>query len=962
MHDPIAHPGPEWTWEEFSADALIPPTALQRREFVRLMAASLALTAAAGAGCAGTPPEDVVPHTHNQTRFIPGVPQWYATSLVRNGLGIGVLVRSDDGRPTKIDGNPDHPASLGATDAITQAELLTLYDPERSRSVRFRGRLSTWDALQSTLTTMLVDHTVAHGRGLHIVLPPTTSPTALGLIERVRAKLPEAAWYRHDPLRIDAGAAGATLESGAHADLVLNLRESSAVVACDLNIFGPHAAGVRFARDFSTRRRESMNSGTVGDRRPRPALFVAEPVPTITGFRADDRLPIRRSEVRLLVQAIAAAFGIGTSPSGMPEHARAWAARAVAALRDAGDRGVLLAGEAQEAAVRSLALTVNQRLGAFGRTVLAIEPVESFRGMARPFEDCLAALDRGEVGTLLLVGVNPIYDLAGQPEASAALRRAGTSIHLGLYLDETAVACDWHAPLAHDLESWSDARAYDGTAGIIQPLTSPLYGGRTLLWLLSQLAGESRSSDLECVNRYWRERIDRQDWDSWWRSVLMAGAIEGTQSQQVRLPPASPAPIKTPPSSESFELAINPHSALLDGRNATNAWLQELPDTITQLCWENAALIGPSLADTLHLKTGDFLRITVGDRSCELPALVLPGVAPDSIGLTLGYGRTAGNTVAVRSGTNVRALQTSLDAVSIPQASVKRIGRWRALTIAQLHDSMAGREIVRTVHPDAPAVTAREPVHLPLYEPAPMTSPQQWGMTIDLAACTGCGACVVACQAENNGSVVGPGEVRRGRRMHWIRVDRYFLGDRDNPEIRAIPLACVHCEAAPCELVCPTGATQHSNDGLNEMNYARCIGTRYCSNNCPYKVRRFNFFRFADDRPPIQRMHNPRVTTRGRGVMEKCTYCVQRIRSAEFNARAEDRPIRDGEVVPACQQVCPTQAIVFGDVADKTTRVSGLRSDPRAYSLLGELNTRPRTRHLADVRPTPPRPDAEGVA
>jgi molybdopterin-containing oxidoreductase family iron-sulfur binding subunit len=942
---------------EFEMGFAEPPSAMQRREFLRLMAASLAMSA--GAGCSRPPPENIVPTTHDQTAFVPGVPRYYATSVTRAGYAMGVLVRSDDGRPTKIEGNPDHPASLGATDAITQAELLTLYDPARSTGVRRNQTISDWDAFAAELQGRLSTLAARRGEGLHIILAPTTSPTALDLISRARERFPRAAWYRHDPLGSDAAVAGAQMASGRPLEPVLALDQADAIVVLDSDLFGAGPAGVRCIHDFSAARRSGRAGGATG-----PALLVAEPVPTCTGARADHRLAARRGRIGTIIRALSFALGSpgasGPDPQVLSENERAWVGRAAAAFRPNGSRGLVVVGHAQPPEVHALGIAINAGIGALGRGVRFIDPVDGLLAFAQSLDQCTTALEAGAVDTLLALDVNPAYDSPRGLSFGAALVRAPFSVHLGLNRNETSLACNWHAPLAHDLESWGDARAFDGTAGVIQPLTEPFYGGRSLLWLLGLLSGSRALSDRELVEAYWRGHVEAADWDSWWRSTLKSGVVAGSSSPQVpvRTPPASPEAPRVPRDTE-IEAVVSPDSRLFDGRYANNAWLHELPDPITQLTWENAALIGPALALRLGVETGDVLRLGSGTGEIELPALVVPGVADNTVGLTLGYGRTTASSVGQARGTDVTALRGGSSRWTIADMRITRGHGKRTLALAQLHEDMQGRDIVRvqrTHPPPANPDPAQGPatLHLPLYRPTAPSSAQQWGMSIDLAACVGCGACVVACQAENNVPVVGPEELKRGRRMHWLRVDRYFDAapdSRDTSEILFQPLACVHCEQAPCELVCPTGATQHSSDGLNEMNYARCIGTRYCSNNCPYKVRRFNFFRYSDDSPAAQRMHNPRVTTRGRGVMEKCTYCVQRIRSAEFDSRISNSLIPDGAVIPACQQACPAQAIVFGDVNDPSSRVSAAKRDTRSYALLGELNTVPRTTYLADIRP-----------
>lgn len=934
--------------DEFAAGHFDPPTAMERRDFLRLMSASLLM--AGLSGCNRPPPEHIVPLTHQQTAFTPGVPQWYATSVTRQGYAMGVRVRSDDGRPTKIEGNPLHPASLGATDAITQAELLSLYDPGRSASVRRQGMLSDWTSLETAIRDRVIALEAAGGRGLHVVLPPTTSPTLASLAQRVMERAPQSRWYRHDSLSNAGGASRPTPTGRPPVSQHYDLSRVDVIVTLDCDLFGPHPQGVRLAHDFAEARRRSLKANAL-----LPHLFVAEPVPTLTGARADDRVAAMRSEMVHVAQTLAAGLDSSTQALPLARPLQEWVYRVVMALRDARGRALVVAGPAQPAELHRLVLWINQRLDSIGSSLILTEPIEPLIDQLQPFSECVAAMEADEVDTLFLLGVNPVYDALERTRLSRALPRVPFTLHLGLYRDETAELCAWHAPMTHELEQWSDARAFDGTAGLMQPLTRPLYAGRSLLWILSVLAGDQLIDDHQTVMNYWRRRAGSRDFDRWWRQALATGVIPDTAAATTTTPASaveSAAELLTKqPGRTKLEVVFAPHPYLLDGRYAHNAWLQELPDPITQLTWSNAAVLSHDHAQRLKVRDGDIVRIASEDASIELPAILVQGLAPDTIALSLGHGRTAGSPTGVRRGVDVGPLRTPASPWVGEGLVIERTGRHVTLARAQLHDSMHDRDIVRVVRPGEGVAAERE-VHLPLYDSPPLKAPQQWGMSIDLGVCTGCSACVVACQAENNVPVVGPEQVALGRRMHWLRVDRYFEPDTIAP-IRLMPLACVHCENAPCELVCPTGATQHSADGLNDMNYARCIGTRYCSNNCPYKVRRFNFFRYADDRPPIQRMHNPRVTTRGRGVMEKCTYCTQRIRSVEFQARIHNQLIPDGAVVPACQQACPTNAIVFGDVADESTAVSRSKRSARTYALLGHLNTQPRTTYLADVRAAP---------
>jgi molybdopterin-containing oxidoreductase family iron-sulfur binding subunit len=936
---------------------------LERRSFLKLMGASLALAGLGAGGCHSSTPEHIVPTTRKQNARVPGSTRWYATSVLRDGMALGVLARCDDGRPTKLEGNPDHPASLGATDAITQAELLGLYDPHRSAVVRRQGRASSWEVLEDFLRDRLAALEGKKGAGLHVVLGPTTSPTLKDLFELAATRFPQAGWHGHAPLD-DASAREAMRRIfGRPLSAVVQPEMATVVVCLDCDLFTEGASGVCCAHRFADARRKALSSGSLS-----PWLMVAEPSPTITGARADDRLAVRRSAVSLLARELLHRVAPGSS--GVAEvtnvalvgEERAWLERAAARLLAAGSRALVVAGRAEPPAVHEAAMRINAALGSLGHTTRLIEPPEWFASRAVGLQPLASAIDSGAADTVVLAGVNPVFDALPELRIGERLRKLEGTFHFGLYRDETAEACRWHAPLAHDLESWGDARAPDGTAGVLQPLVEPLGNGRTLIWLMAMLAGLPGVPDLDRVREHWQRRW-RTNLESTWRQSVGTGVIADTAAATVQEDPrqAAEASAEIAPRS-GIEVVIDPDPFVLDGRHAHNAWLQELPRPLTRVVWGNVALMGPQLAQRLGVETCGVIRIEPADghgdgAAVELPALVIPGVAEETIAVTIGHGRCAGSPVGIGRGVDVSSLRRISAQWLVGPVHVGVTGRSRRVVIPQGHETMAGRAIVREVAPGG--VLARSgTIHLPIYEGAHGAAPQQWGMSIDLASCIGCGACVAACQAENNIPVVGPDQVERGREMHWIRVDRYFTESRRGAaDIRFQPVPCMQCEDAPCELVCPTGATQHSADGLNDMNYARCIGTRYCSNNCPYKVRRFNFYLFAERgdeaAPRIQQMRNPRVTVRGRGVMEKCTYCVHRIRAAEMRARADNRMISDGAVRTACQQVCPTRAIVFGDVADPATLVSKAKRSGRSYSLLEELNTRPRTTYLADARAEP---------
>jgi Fe-S-cluster-containing dehydrogenase component len=974
-----------------------------RRDFLRLMAASTAL--AGLSGCAVQPSENIVPYVEQPELIVPGKPLFFTTAIPMDGFACGVLVESNMGRPTKIEGNPDHPASLGATDAYGQAAILSFYDPDRSQVVTHEGRVETWEHAESLLLGVRESARRSKGAGLHILTPPVASPTLADQLRRLFEQFPEAKWHAYEPVSRDAVHAGCRLAFGEDLDPVYHLDKADVIVALDADFLAWGPGRLKDARAFAARRETEKDSRSYitghaePDTTPASAtmnrLYAIEPTPTITGASADHRLPLAARDIATVARAIAGAIGVGGAPApventltgALVTHVE-WVAAMARDLKAAGARGLVIAGDTQPPEVHALAHLINQALGAVGQTVAFLERVDAgpadHAGSIRELKD---AINAGRVDTLIILGGNPAYDAPADLEFTNLLlsRRVGLQIHLGLYDDETARLCQWHIPEAHLLESWGDLRAFDGTATIQQPLIAPLYGGKSAIEVLALLLGEPGRTGLELVRDYWRRQGLPGDFEATWRQSLRKGVIAGT----ARKPKAVTPKIKdVPPAAKAtysgLELVFRPDPAVWDGRFANNAWLQELPRPITRLTWDNAALISPALAKKLGVvgiqdseEGSGIVELRHAGKRLEIPAYILPGQAEDSVTVTLGYGRRHAGRVGDGVGVDVYPLRIANAMWFGSGLEIVKASRPYRLAATQHHHRMEGRDVIRV----ADLETYRKDEHFAqvheedrhrgetLFEsPAPQHEREEegvgnaWGMVVNLNTCIGCGACVAACQGENNIPVVGREQVLASREMHWIRIDRYFEGtDEDNPPIDFQPLACVHCEKAPCELVCPVGATTHSAEGLNEMTYNRCVGTRYCSNNCPYKVRRFNFFQYSDESTPsLKLMRNPEVTVRPRGVMEKCTYCVQRISRARITADIENRPVGGDEVVTACQAACPTRAIVFGNLNDKESAVSKAKASPRNYGLLAELNTRPRTTYLARLRN--PNPEIERIS
>ena len=907
---------------------------LDRRTLLKLAAASLALSglAACNPGQVQTD-APLVSQARGTPGSVPGVPEIFATSLELGGYGRGVLVKAQEGRPIKIEGNPLHPASLGATDVFAQAEILTLYDPDRSRSVLENGEPRSFESAFGMLAAMRRELAETRGKGLHILMEPVASPTVERLMLAMRAELPEARWHVHSPLGDETRRAGTTALFGRALDPVYDLRNADAIVTLGGDLFAFEPGHLRHAAEYQARRRDPN--------RPLPRLFAVETAPSLVGARADRRIALKPSGVAAFAHSLAAAFGIGGTSDPDPK-----AAPVAAALEAAGARGLVVAGREQPPGVHALAHAVNQRLGAIGTTIRFIEPVQRLDDL-EPVQALARAIEDGEARHLLVLGGNPAYDAPADLDLGSLLRRVPNSVHLGFRRNETAVSCRWHIPRPHALESWGDLRAFDGTAGIRQPATIPQGQGLTLEEMLAGFAGLEGDART-FVRATWREAwsdLSDDAFEARWLQVLEAGVIPDTAAPSVDVgtAPAAYEPDPAPAILDGPEVSFAPDPSLWDGRFANNAWLQELPKPLTKQVWGNAALIAPETADGLGLTSGRLVEVRMGARMVRAPVWVLPGHAPGAVTLPLGYGRTHAGEIGNGVGFDAYRLRSAEHFWSGPARIAPVEGRVDLVT-TQHHHAMEGRDIVRVVTADNP-VTAGPEAQPSLY-PEWVYDGHAWAMAIDLDACIGCNACVIACQSENNVPVVGPEQVEKGREMHWLRIDRYYGGDPAAPDTYFQPVPCMQCEKAPCEVVCPVNATVHSGEGLNDMVYNRCIGTRTCSNNCPYKVRRFNFLDYtASD----TEWTNPQVTVRDRGVMEKCTYCVQRIAAARIAARLEDRRVADGEVVTACQQACPTQAIVFGDRNDPKAAVSRLKASGRNYALLGDLNTQPRTTYLARI-------------
>ena len=945
----------EFLHSEFPALLPRAGSPMERRSLLKLMGASLAL--AGLSACTRPPGEKIVPYVRAPEDFVPGKPLYYATAMPFGGYATGILVESHRGRPTKVEGNPQHPASLGASDIFAQASVLTLYDPDRSQTVLHNGRISSWVAFVNAVNALRERQSARRGAGLRILTETVTSPSLAAQLRALLAEFPEAIWHQYEPAGRDKVRAGALKAFGEHVNAVYHVDKADVILSLDADFLASGPGHLRYARDWSARR--NGHSGRAGMNR----LYAVECTPGSTGAVADHRLSIRPSEMDACARAIARGIGLPVdAPNGLEKHAR-WISALVKDLSARKGACLVVPGEFQPPSVHVLAHAINQALGNVGSTVRYTGPVEAAPvDQMRSLVDLVEAIKAGQVEALLILDANPMYSAPADLDFAEHFDKVPLRVHMGLHVDETARLSHWHVPGAHYLEAWGDARAFDGTASIIQPLIAPLYGGKSALEMLSALLGKPGVSGYDTVRNHWQAGRPGPGFEEFWQVslhdgviadsalvlkslVLRPGAVEGLQ-------PSVPTP-------RGLDLVSRPDPSIFDGRFANNGWLQELPKPLTKTTWDNVIIICPAMAERMGLASRDLADLEFRGRAVRGPVWVMPGHPDETITIHLGYGRPHAGKVGTGLGFNAYALRVADAPWHAYGAQLRKAGGEAVLACTQHHHSMENRHLVRTgtigefeAHPEFAREQVEEPpADLTLYPGWDYSKGYSWGMVVNLGSCIGCNACVIACQAENNIAVVGKIEVDRGREMHWIRIDRYYEGAPDDPATLFQPVMCMQCENAPCETVCPVAATAHSSEGLNQMVYNRCVGTRYCSNNCPYKVRRFNFFQYSDwDTPSLKPLRNPDVTVRGRGVMEKCTFCVQRIRHAERAASEEGRPVRDGEIVPACAQTCPADVFVFGDLMDPHSRISRLvRGHPRRFQALQNLNTKPAVLYLMKV-------------
>jgi Fe-S-cluster-containing dehydrogenase component len=960
--------------EHFPALASDLNNPVSRRSFLSLMGASIALSGLAGCR---RPVEKIIPYVIPPEEVIPGIPEYFATTMPFGLSAYGLVVESHEGRPTKIEGNPEHPSTLGAANSFILASILGLYDPDRSKHILKDDSETDWLAFISSWNSIAESYRQNQGQGLAIISESFSSPTLKRLQAEFFNLYPKAKWVAYEPISDENIYEGIKLATGEHYRPINHFEKAKVIFALDSDFMYGESENITAAGGFSEGRRLKSESDAMS------RLYVAESLYTVTGGMADHRLRILSSKITAFIIALAEelkaqglAIDIGkVAANSSSNFDIKWvSALAYDLLKNRGE-SLIVAGRFQPPIVHAIVYAINLALGNIGNTITFREIQDSVLPNLVDYGNLIKAMQNGLVTTLVVLGGNPAYNSPADLDFSGAVKRVKNTIHLGINVNETAQQSQWHIPESHYLESWGDAHSASGVLSIVQPLIEPLFNGHSAIELLNIIIKENNQSGYNIVRQTWQNIIPSIDFEKNWRRILHDGIMKGNDPAPIKLGYNIDAikkylasnPMADEHKSEGYEIRFCPSSGTFDGRYANNGWLQEHTDPITKLTWDNPALLGPTTAKSMGVKNGDMIRLDNNGRQIDLPVWIVPGLADNTIGVILGYGRTAAGLVGNGVGFNTYGIRTSDNPWIVEGVQITKTGESYKLASAQEHHSMEGRPIIREAtlayyqeHPDFAPEMVEHPPLVSLWDERKYDEGYQWGMAIDLNVCIGCNACTIACQSENNIPIVGKNQVAKGREMHWLRVDRYFSGESYAPQLLHMPVPCQHCENAPCEQVCPVQATMHDQEGLNNMVYNRCVGTRYCSNNCPYKVRRFNFFNYTKDMAETIKMaQNPDVTVRSRGVMEKCTYCIQRINRAKIKSKLENRQMVDGEIVTACQQTCPAGAIAFGNILEQQSRVALIKKNNRNYGLLAELNTKPRTTYLAKIRNPNPEIDSE---
>ncbi len=937
-----------------------------RRKFMTLMGASMAM---AGLSACRRPVEKIVPFVNRPEDVIPGVPQYYATTMPFGDHAYGLMVESMDGRPQKIEGNKLHPSTEGTSSAIMQAQTLALFDTDRARNVTNKGEQKSLAEFASMWGVLYEQFKKTGGDGLAVLSGTFSSPTLARLAVSFTKIFPKAQWVSYEPVSDQNIYDGLQIAYGTQVRPLHSFDQADVILSLDSDFLMTESNSVAGARNFAKGRKVEAENDKMN------RLYVIESSYSVTGANADHRQAIRCGQVGSYAHALAielASQGVNIegldSSSSQPAatHDFKWISELAKDL--AGNRGkcLVVAGRKQPASVHALVAAINDGLGNVGRTVSYIKPVDVSYSDIQGLKNLSDNMNSGKVTTLVMLGTNPVYNAPADFDFETALQKVANTVQVSNYFDETSKHVVWHIPQAHFLESWGDTRSFDGTAAIIQPLIRPLFESVSDVEMFGLISEGKISSAYDLTRRTWQNLIPSIDFESGWRRALHDGVLANSavNSTSVKLNGAavvnhlSSYPLNAGDDNNALEIVFQVSPHIHDGRFAGISWLQELPHPLTKITWDNAALISSVAAKRLGASNNDVVKLDFNGQSLELPIWIQPGQASETVVVELGYGRKGITKVSDEAGGNAYPMRNS-SAVNFASGLTltKTLSRLE-LSCTQDHWSMENRPIIREAsldeykrHPEFAKEMVEHPPLESMFKEPSYEQGYQWGMTVDLNSCIGCNACTIACQSENNIPVVGREQVNNGREMHWIRLDRYFTGTVEDPQAVHQPVLCQHCENAPCEQVCPVAATVHNTEGLNLMVYNRCIGTRYCSNNCPYKVRRFNFFNYTKDYDELMKMtQNPDVTVRSRGVMEKCTYCIQRITAGKKTAKKEKRDVRDGEIIPACQQACPVDALTFGNINDPNSEVSRKKKFNRNYNLLEELNVQPRTSYLAKIR------------
>ncbi len=944
---------------EFPEGASELKSPVTRRNFLGLMGASIAF---AGLASCRRPVEKIVPFVKAPENMIPGVPKYYATTITHGRHALGVLVESHEGRPTKIEGNPEHPESLGKTNIFHQADVLNLYDPDRAKDVSKDGVQSNWSAFVAFWKEQHASFSQEKGKGLAVLSGEFASPSLKRLYNQFKKEMPLATWHVNEPVSEMNIHRGLKTATGKNVQAYPYFDKARVILSIDHDFLGVSPDNVSANRGFAEGRRMEDENGEMN------RLYMVETSFSVTGGMADHRKRLTQGGLELFTRQLAHALGV--IDDGAKAVDAGWMEAVVKDLKKNRGASLVVAGQRQSAATHALVFAINEALGNNGATVDYFDNPD-VAVQTESIKTLTDAMKAGEVKTLVILDQNPVYT-ASSADFAKALASVENVIALSPYWDETGHKANWHVPMSHFLESWGDASDVRGNRSVVQPLIAPLYNTVSMTAFVNLMVTGEDVKDSDVVKATWNAKSDDKDW----RRILYKGVAAGnlkpakvkSRSADIAGLVSATAVSASEPTLSAMDVVILPSASLYDGRYSNNGWLMEVPDPVTHISWDNAALMSTATAEKLGVQNEDLITLNAGGRELEIVVSVLPGVAENVIALELGYGRQKLGRIGNGSGFDVYSFMNAPDSYALHGVKVNKTGRTYPLANTQDHNSMEGRPIILEAdldeyrkEPEFAKEAVKHPPLVSLWDEKKYDHGYQWGMAIDLSTCSGCNTCVVACQAENNIPIIGKEEVKKGREMHWIRLDRYFKGDPDNPEMLFQPMGCQHCENAPCEQVCPVQATLHDDEGLNVMTYNRCVGTRYCANNCPYKVRRFNFFNFTNSYPEtIKMVQNPDVTVRFRGVMEKCTYCTQRIQEAKINAKNEARLVADGEIQTACQQACPADSIVFGNILDPESRVAKLKKQNREYKLLVELNIKPRTSFLARIKN--PNPEMETVA